>query len=72
MSGYVYDSGTVTIWQIKPCKSEINRDATLLLFLIRIRISSGQCTNQRSLAMIYMPSCTNDNMLHFFPPSCSL
>ena len=71
MSRYVYDSGAVTIWQIKPCKSEINCDATLLFFLIRIRISSGQCTDQRSLAMIYMPGCTNDNMLHLIPPSCS-
>ena len=71
MSRYVYDSGAVTIWQIKPCKSEINCDATLLFFLIRIRISSGQCTDQRRLAMIYMPCCTNDNMLHLIPPSCS-
>lgn len=62
MTGYIDDTGPRTIWQVEPGKAQVDRQSPFLFFGCRIRLDSGQGTDQRRLAMIDMTGCADNDM----------
>ena len=46
------------------CESEINRNSAPLLLRQTVRIHAGQSAHKRSLPMIYVPGCADDDRTH--------
>jgi hypothetical protein len=60
VAGNVYEA-YANILKIKLGKTQINRDPAPLLLRQTIRIHTRQRTHERSLSMIYVPGCADDN-----------
>ena len=58
------DSNSVTIFQIKIRKSQVNGDSSSLFFFPAVCISPCESLDQSCLTVIDMSRCTYDNILH--------
>ena len=71
MSRNINDPYTVSIFQIKISKPEVNGDPSSLFFFPPVRVTSGKCFYQCRFPMVNVTCGSYDNVFHNNSPSIS-
>ena len=64
MPRHIYDTASGMVFKVKPGKSKLNGNTTLLFFLKPVGITPCKCMYEGGLAMVYMSCSSYNNMFH--------